>query len=115
MNGMSLRSQIAIIALLFSAALVASAQKAEIVVPREYRTPVLTVSAELQSIVAAAVAKVINDGRKAPVKSSEIAVTVIDLSDAAQLKWANYRGEERIYPASVVKITRSSSRSTRSR
>ncbi|MCA1613191.1 MAG: class A beta-lactamase-related serine hydrolase [Acidobacteria bacterium] len=37
-------------------------------------------------------------------KESQLAVTVIDLRDAARPAWGSFRGEERIYPASVVKM-----------
>lgn len=37
-------------------------------------------------------------------KQREIAATLIDVRDANNLKTANFRGNERIYPASVVKM-----------
>jgi beta-lactamase class A len=37
-------------------------------------------------------------------KSEDIAATLIDLRDPKQLRWANVRGDESIYPASVVKM-----------
>src|SRR5687768_5199296 len=45
-------------------------------------------------------------GKLAPekIKPEEIAATVIDLSDAENYKTANFNGETKIYPASVVKM-----------
>jgi beta-lactamase class A len=37
-------------------------------------------------------------------KPEEIAATLIDVRDPSALQWASVRGEERIYPASVVKM-----------
>ncbi len=79
-------------------------QAAEIVKPRGYAPPALKASAQLKSIVDDAVARVVNDDRQDTIKSTEIAVTVIDLRDATRFHWAGYRGEEKIYPASVVKM-----------
>ncbi len=62
----------------------------------------MTASAKLQTAVDAAVADVIAASKG--LKSSELAVTVIDLRDATRFHWAQYRGEEKIYPASVVKM-----------
>jgi beta-lactamase class A len=47
---------------------------------------------------------VVNSFSKQGIKHEEIAATVIDLRDPAKMKWADYRGEEKIYPASVVKM-----------
>lgn len=80
----------------------ASSKKIEIVKPRDYKAPVMTASAKLQTAVDAAVADVIAASKG--LKSSELAVTVIDLRDATRFHWAQYRGEEKIYPASVVKM-----------
>lgn len=103
---MSLRRNIliALVILTLVGPFVLAQKKAEIVVPKEYRPSALIASRELQSIVDAAVASVIDADRKVPVKNSELAVTVIDLRDATRFQWADYRGEERIYPASVVKM-----------
>ncbi len=81
-----------------------AAQGREIVRPRDYRPPTFATSAELKTVIDNAVGGVVNGDRQTPVKSSDLAVTVIDLSDPAKLRWADYRGGEQIYPASVVKM-----------
>lgn len=81
-----------------------AAQTREIVKPGDYRAPSLAASAELKKAIDDAVGRIVNGDRQTPVRSSELAVTVIDLSDPASMRWASYRGEERIYPASVVKM-----------
>ena len=59
---------------------------------------------ELQSVVTRSVAKVVNDFSSQRLKREEIAITLIDLTDSAHPATASFRGSERIYPASVVKM-----------
>lgn len=80
------------------------AQTREIVRPRGYKPPIFAPSAELKRLIDDAVGSVVNGDRPVTVKSTELAVTVIDLTDHANMRWAQYRGEEPIYPASVVKM-----------
>lgn len=42
--------------------------------------------------------------RKAPLAPGQVAVTVLDLSRPGQVAWAAHRGDQAIYPASVVKL-----------
>ncbi len=42
--------------------------------------------------------------RPKPLKPEEVAVTLIDVSDPARLRWGSHRGDQPIYPASVVKL-----------
>src|SRR5688572_16760509 len=79
-----------------------NAKDIEIVKPRDYKPPIMTASPALKGIVEAAVGDVIKSQQG--LKNEEIAVTVIDLSDANKFHWAEHRGEAAIYPASVVKI-----------
>ncbi len=76
----------------------------EIVHPKEYRRPVLTASPQLKAILDEAVGDVLNSYRAQGFKNEDVAATVIDLRDPAKLQWADYRGEAKIYPASVVKM-----------
>ncbi len=102
---MSFRSKSILTLVVFLVSVVtAAAQKGEIVKPHDYSPPVIESSADLKSIIDTAVSEVIDSYRKAGFKDNEIAATVIDLRDGAAPKWANYRGEEKIYPASVVKM-----------
>jgi beta-lactamase class A len=42
--------------------------------------------------------------RPKPLKPEEVAVTLIDVSDPARIRWGSHRGDQPIYPASVVKL-----------
>lgn len=54
----------------------------------------------VQAVVTAWTAK----PRPKPLKPEEVAVTLIDVSDPARLRWGSHRGDQPIYPASVVKL-----------
>jgi beta-lactamase class A len=82
-----------------------SAQKdAEIVAPKSYSPPAFETPADLQTILDKAVAETLEAFRSKSFKDSELAATLIDVRDPAHLKMASVRGEQRIYPASVVKM-----------
>ena len=76
----------------------------EIVPPPRLQAWKAETSAELQAIVDEAVADVLKAEAAKPFKAEEIAVTLIDLRDPQHIRWAHARGEEPIYPASVVKM-----------
>jgi len=78
------------------------AKKIEIVKPKDYKAPVMTPSADLKIRLDDAANEVVADFKT--LKSTEFAVTVIDLRDGKKFHWAEYRGEVPIYPASVVKM-----------
>jgi beta-lactamase class A len=81
-----------------------SRDKIEIVAPKDYKKPVMADSSKLQTILSSAVTDVITafpDGKFDP---KDIAATLIDLRDPNAWPTANVRGNERIYPASVVKM-----------
>ncbi len=61
-------------------------------------------SLALQKLLDKAVGETINAYLPKNIKPEYVAATLIDLRDANNLKSANYRGEEKIYPASVVKM-----------
>lgn len=86
------------------AALPLGAQHREIQKPRGYRAPVLTASAALKTIVDAAVSATLKRFSGGGVKADELAITLIDLREGSRFHWADHRGEEKIYPASVVKM-----------
>ncbi len=79
-------------------------KKIEIVKPKDYQAPKMTMSPSLKAIVDAAVAEVIAANAAKNLRDAELAVTVIDLREATKFNWAEYRGEVPIYPASVVKM-----------
>ncbi len=61
-------------------------------------------STELETLLKNAVDETIKKVSPGAIKPEEIAATVIDLSDANNFKTANFNGEMKIYPASVVKM-----------
>ena len=65
-------------------------------------TPVA--SREMQSIVDGAVGEALRKFADRKLTESQLAVTVIDLRDAERPAQGSFRGGERIYPASVVKL-----------
>jgi beta-lactamase class A len=71
-------------------------------VPKSYKAPVIERPTELQSILDAAVSQTLSPF--AGVKPEEVTATLIDLRDPSRFRIADVRGEQRIYPASVVKL-----------
>ena len=61
-------------------------------------------SPELEKLLKNAVDETLKKLSSNAIKPEEIAATVIDLSDAKNYKTANFNGEMKIYPASVVKM-----------
>lgn len=76
----------------------------EIKVPKDYKPLKLETTPELQSLLAAAVNETLEKFKDKNLKAENVAATLIDLRDANNLRWASVRGEEKIYPASVVKM-----------
>lgn len=70
----------------------------------KYKSVALNDSPELQALLAQAVGETIKAFESKNIKSDYIAATLIDLRDPSNLKMANVRGNQRIYPASVVKM-----------
>ncbi len=64
----------------------------------------LPASPALQSILDGVVKDTLQQFSDRGLKPEQLAVTVVDLKDANKLARASYRGSERIYPASVVKL-----------
>ena len=81
-----------------------SSKHVEIVPTDGYQQPKLETSAELRSILEQSVNEVISSFAGGSFKPEEMAATLIDLRDPAHLRWADVRGEQSIYPASVVKM-----------
>jgi len=102
---MSLRI-VSILMIVFSVVSLAVSQnggkKVEIVKPATYKAPALNASFELNSMIDGVTKEVMAEFPT--LKASELAVTVIDLRDGKRFNWADHRGEDPIYPASVVKL-----------
>ncbi len=81
-----------------------SAKVNEITVPTGYHAPTLQDSPELQTLLSDAIGQVLGSYPAGSFKPEEIAATLIDVRDPKQLRWANSRGNQPIYPASVVKM-----------
>jgi len=81
-----------------------SRDKIEIVPPKSYTAPKLTPSPKLQTILDGAVSRLLKSYADGSFKDTDIAATLIDLHDSNNLQTAAVRGEEKIYPASVVKM-----------
>jgi beta-lactamase class A len=76
----------------------------EIVPPKSYSAPKMRQSKDAQVILDGAVMGALSSFPNETFKQSEIAATLIDLRDTTDLRMASFRGGERIYPASVVKM-----------
>lgn len=61
-------------------------------------------SPELQKLLSDSVNKTISMFSSKNLKPEQVSATLIDMRDAKNLKMASVRGEEKIYPASVVKM-----------
>ncbi len=91
-------------ALSLAAAPAVAAKNKEIVKSRDYRAPAMTASAAIKAAIDRAVNDAVQKFAGRNLKASDFAVTVIDLRDGSRFHWADHRGEEKIYPASVVKM-----------
>jgi len=69
-----------------------------------YQPLEIETSPALQTILNNAVGETLNNFAAKKVTSDSVAATLIDLRDSKNLKMASYRGEQKIYPASVVKM-----------
>jgi hypothetical protein len=76
----------------------------EIKPPAGYAPLVFQPSADLQKLLESAVSESIATKREKPLKSDEIAATLIDLRNPNLIRRADVSGQKSIYPASVVKM-----------
>lgn len=58
----------------------------------------------MQARLERVLARVSGQARKIPLERGQLAVTWVDLKDAANPRWAAHRGGDLVYPASVVKL-----------
>lgn len=75
------------------------------IIPHSSAAPA-SASTALQALVDQSVSDVLNQfqNRPKPIQSNQLALTLIDLRDPAKPAQASYRGDVRIYPASVIKL-----------
>src|ERR1017187_925924 len=64
----------------------------------------LAPSTNLQIIVDASVRATLERLTASRLKPDQFAVTLVDLNSPEHPLWAGYRGKEKIYPASVIKL-----------
>ena len=76
----------------------------EFKIPADYKPISPENSPALQTLLDAAVRETLEKFASKNLKAENIAVTLIDLRETNYLRTANVRGEEKIYPASVVKM-----------
>ncbi len=79
-------------------------KKTDILVEANYQSPVFNYSAVLQSVLIDSVNEMLAKHQSDGFKPADISATLIDLRDPKNLQMVNLAGEERIYPASVVKM-----------
>lgn len=72
--------------------------------PKNYQPLVAVNSSALQTLLEAAVTKTLNERAAKKITPNDVAATLIDLRDAKNIKTASVRGDQKIYPASVVKL-----------
>jgi hypothetical protein len=61
-------------------------------------------SSQLQAVMDAAAARTFADFAAKDLKTNQLAITLVDLTDSAKPVWASHRGDVEIYPASVIKL-----------
>jgi beta-lactamase class A len=76
----------------------------EFKIPADYKPITLENSPTLSALLDAAVNETLDKFKDKNLKAENVAATLIDLRDVNNLKTANFRGEEKIYPASVSKM-----------
>jgi hypothetical protein len=100
-----MRKVFVILSLIIAFVSLVNAQKKQVkVIKPPYQTVVIENSMELQTLLKQAVGETLNNYAAKGVKVDEVAATLVDLRDINNLMWANYRGDSKIYPASVVKM-----------
>ena len=83
---------------------VANPDKNTIKALQGYRPLVPIRSEGIEGLVSQAIRRTIDSYAGQGLTENDIAATVIDLSDPSNPKFGSFRGEDRIYPASVVKM-----------
>lgn len=99
-----MKTIVAAVLLLTVLSIAAFAQKKEFRLPDGYSPLALKNSPELQSLLDDAVRKTLDKFAAKGLKAENVAATLIDVRDPANFRAASVRGEEKIYPASVVKM-----------
>ena len=72
--------------------------------PKNYKPAAIESSPALQTLLNHAVGETLDKFAAKKITPDNVAATLIDLRDPKRLKMASYRGDQKIYPASVVKL-----------
>ncbi len=89
---------------LFSSPPALAQKKKEFSLPPMYRALESTASPDLQKLLDSAVNETLKKFADKGLKAENVAATLIDMRGSADFPMASFRGEEKIYPASVVKM-----------
>lgn len=92
------------VSLVISAASAFAQVGGEVVKPRNYKPPVMTKDEDLATILEFAIMTEKIVVKSGELKDSDVAATVIDVSDAKNFKIASFNGDKQMYTASVVKM-----------
>jgi beta-lactamase class A len=105
MSFKSLSRSFVVVAFLAAFSCLAGPAAAQEIEPsRTYRPLELKQDAQLARVLRSAVDAVLEEFKEKGLSEQEIAATVIDLSREGTASVASFRGDSRIYPASVVKM-----------
>ncbi len=86
------------------AALIAALLFIQITASGQTSRPGFEQSSRLEKLARDTVAATVEKFGKGGLTADKLALTIIDLNDPKHVTWASHRGQEQIYPASVVKL-----------
>jgi beta-lactamase class A len=97
-------ASIAVLLSLFSVSFGQGRDAIEIVPPKSYMPPKMRQARELQVMLDGVITELLKTYPNDSFKQTDVAATLISVRDPKEFLTANFRGGERIYPASVVKM-----------
>src|SRR6478672_575451 len=97
-------ASIAVLLSLFSVSFGQGRDAIEIVPPKSYRPSKMRQARELQVMLDSVITDLLKTYPNDSFKQTDVAATLISVRDPKEFLTANFRGGERIYPASVVKM-----------
>ena len=100
----TIRALLLLAAVVLPAISVSSQGNSEILKPKTYKPPVIIADSGLNDVLSTTIESTLQIFAAKGLKREEISATLIDMSDAKQLKSASFRGNDQMYTASVVKM-----------
>ena len=79
-----------------------TAAQTAVAAPKNYQPPTIQKSPALQALLDKAVKETLDAFAAKKVTANDVAATIIDVRDPKNLRMASVRGDQKIYPASVV-------------